>query len=117
MEKSGYILLVEDEIIPAMQMTVELQRAGFRVLDFVCTGEEAVACALKEKPDLILMDINLAGKIDGIEAATIIRKISSSVKIIMVTDYNEELLKQKAFNTGVNDYLLKEELTKLKNYL
>ena len=79
-------------------------------------GLMAVDNFLFHKPEIVLMDVKMA-VMDGIEAATIIRKISSSVKIIMVTDYNEELLKQKAFNTGVNDYLLKEELTKLKNYL
>lgn len=55
------------------------------------------------------------GDKDGIEAAAIIRKIFSCVKIIMVTDYNEEQLKQKAFNAGANDYLLKEDLIKLKD--
>jgi CheY-like chemotaxis protein len=95
MVKARRILLVEDEIILAMQMKSELQRAGFCVLDFVSTGEEAVACALKEKPDLILMDINLAGKIDGIEAATSI-KAEYSAAVIYLSGYADSRMRDRA---------------------
>lgn len=79
-------------------------------------GLMAVDNFLFHNPEIVLMDIKM-DVMDGIEATRLIRKISSSTKIIMVSDYNEEQLKQKAFNAGANDYLLKEDLLKLKNIL
>lgn len=79
-------------------------------------GLMAVDNFIFHNPEIVLMDIKM-DVMDGIEATRLIRKISSSTKIIMVTDYNEEPLKQKAFNAGANDYLLKEDLLKLKNIL
>ncbi|KAF0140538.1 MAG: two-component system chemotaxis family response regulator CheY [Stygiobacter sp.] len=79
-------------------------------------GLMAVDNFIFHKPEVVLMDIKM-DVMDGIEATRLIRKISPSVKIIMVTDYNEEPLKLKALKAGANDYLLKEELLRLKNML
>lgn len=79
-------------------------------------GLMAVDNFIFHKPEIVLMDIKM-DVMDGIEATRLIRKISPAVQIIMVTDYNEESLKLKAFNAGANEYLLKEELLKLKNLL
>ena len=79
-------------------------------------GLMAVDNFMFHKPEIVLMDIKLK-VMDGIEAAAIIRKISSIVKIIMVTDYNEESLKEKSFKVGANEYLLKENLIDLKKII
>ena len=63
------ILLVEDESIVAMDMERRLSTLGYSVIEHVLSGEDAVAKAEQEKPDLILMDIHLKGKMDGIQAA------------------------------------------------
>ena len=88
---------------------------GYETIE-ASNGLMAVDHFCSHKPEVVLMDIKM-DVMDGIEAARLIRKISSSVKIIMVTDYNEESLKLKAFKAGANDYLLKEDLLRLKNIL
>lgn len=83
------VLLVEDEAIIAMVLRRKLQGAGYRVIGTVATGEEAVALALRDHPDVILMDNYLAGPIDGIEAALRIRA-QSDVPIIFMTGYLQD---------------------------
>lgn len=63
------ILVVEDEIIVAENIRSRLRHFGYEVPVVVDSGEEAVQRAGEIRPDLILMDIRLAGEMDGIEAA------------------------------------------------
>ena len=63
------ILVVEDENIVALDIENRLKNLGFTVLPVISSGEEAVEKAYEYKPDLILMDILLKGKINGIDAA------------------------------------------------
>ncbi|NIR12687.1 MAG: response regulator, partial [Desulfobacterales bacterium] len=63
------ILIVEDEGILAINLKINLSELGYRVLDISPTGEQAVRLAQTLLPDLIVMDIKLAGEIDGIDAA------------------------------------------------
>ena len=75
------ILIVEDEAIIAFEMKTIMESNGYNVVKIVNTGEQAIKTALKEKPDIILMDIRLKGKIDGIEAAS---RIVEKIKIPIV---------------------------------
>lgn len=63
------IVIVEDDFLVGMTSEDTLLEAGYEVLDWVSTGEEAVERALALRPDLVLMDIRLAGAMTGIEAA------------------------------------------------
>ncbi|HML12706.1 MAG TPA: response regulator [Xanthobacteraceae bacterium] len=63
------VLVVEDEFFLAVQIEEWLLQDGFDVVDVVHTGEEAVAVAEAEHPDLVIMDIRLASETDGIAAA------------------------------------------------
>ncbi len=89
------ILLVEDEIFIAMCLEMELKQVNYEVCKRVSTGEEAVSIALQESPDIILMDIRLAGKIDGIEAAKQIR-MNSEIPIIFMTGYLDKTVEERA---------------------
>ena len=62
------ILVVEDEAIIAADIQDRLEDAGYRVIH-TARGEQAVTLAKREKPGLVLMDVNLAGEMDGITAA------------------------------------------------
>ena len=95
MKKKIKILIAEDEIIVARWMKIELEDVGYEVLDYVTTGEKAIESALENKPDIILLDVNLSGKIDGIEAA---EKITDSLNtsIIFMTGYNESSIFERA---------------------
>src|SRR4030043_1856411 len=86
------ILLVEDEVITAMLMKIELRKIGYTVAYHVTTGEDAIINAKQNSPDIILMDIRLAGEIDGIEAASII-KSEFDIPIIFITGYEDQTVR------------------------
>jgi len=67
--KQKRILIVEDERVVAEDIRLTLESLGYAVSAIVSSAEEAVAHAAKDKPDLVLMDIVLQGKMNGIEAA------------------------------------------------
>lgn len=81
-------LIVEDEILIAEELKERLSRLGFEVIGSVDSADEGIAIATGEKPDLILMDIRLKGKKDGIQAACEIRK-QVDLPIIYVTAYSD----------------------------
>jgi CheY-like chemotaxis protein len=66
--------LVEDEFIVAFELKKTLERMGWSVCGIVNSGEDALALAERHRPDLVLMDVNLKGEMDGIEAARRIRQ-------------------------------------------
>ncbi len=102
----NHILLVEDEYISALYLQKKLETLGYKVSGPVTSGEEAIEQARNTKPDLILMDIHLAGKIDGIEAA---RKIITDqpTRIIFMTGYSDKNMKERATSLNPEGYLTK----------
>lgn len=88
MSSINKILLVEDEAIIAMFLRGELSRAGYTVCGVMASGEDTIAFVERELPDLILMDIHLAGDLDGIETA---KRISVRYKtfIIFMSGYDD----------------------------
>lgn len=95
MSEKNRLLIVEDEAIPAMMLKQEMEKAGYEVFKPVATGETAVEVARKNRFDLVLMDINLAGRMDGIEAAAQIMSFSDT-PIVFVTGFSDETVKQRA---------------------
>lgn len=74
------ILIVEDESVVATNLQLSLSEMGYDVVDWVPSGEAAIELAVREHPDVILMDIHLAGAITGIEAARRIwQKVQSPI--------------------------------------
>lgn len=105
MEKKR-IIVVEDDGIISIEIRHLLEAMGYEVVSSVASGEEAVKEALEKIPDLILMDIKLIGKMDGIEAA---EKINSkiNVPIIYLTSYSDKATVKRAEQTKPMDYILK----------
>jgi DNA-binding response OmpR family regulator len=83
------ILVVEDEVVVALDIQTRLIRMGYQVIGRCATGEEAVPLALELKPDLLLMDIMLAGRLNGIAAAHQIRS-KLDVPVIFLTAYSDD---------------------------
>jgi len=100
------ILVVEDEAIVAMGIKQKLEELDYEVVDIVFTGEDAVETALREKPDLILMDIVLKGSMDGIEAAGKIRN-RLDIPVIYLTAYSDEEVLERARITEPYGYIIK----------
>ncbi len=102
------ILIVEDEILVAESLRIDLEKFGFAVLKIVDTGEKAVSSALTEKPDVVLMDITLKGTVNGIEAAEeITRETGGSVPIIILTGYGDKDWHSDWFKENRYEVLLK----------
>jgi PAS domain S-box-containing protein len=100
------ILIAEDEILVARDTENMLLNFGYDVLGIIRTGEEAVARAGELLPDLILMDIRLQGKVDGVEAAAQIRDLYG-LPVIFVTAHADEATLQRSKLTSPIGYLLK----------
>lgn len=83
------ILIVDDDPIIAHLVTTMLQKKGYAIAGIVGTGEEAVIKAAELAPDLIIMDISLAGSLDGMDAATYIFQLFH-YPILFITGITEE---------------------------
>jgi CheY-like chemotaxis protein len=80
------ILIVEDEMITALDIRNQLCRLGYQVSALAKSGDEAVRLSSELDPDLILMDVNLAGPMNGIEASRRIQE-NKYVPVVYLTAY------------------------------
>ena len=100
------ILVVEDEPIVALDLQRHLEKLGYDVPAVAASGEEALASADLSSPDLVLMDINLEGDMDGVETAERMRR-HHRVPVIYLTAYSNDRTLQRAKVTEPYGYLLK----------
>jgi len=98
------ILVIEDDPHLSKIIRSYLERDGYEVIACL-RGDTGLEIALTEKPDLILLDLNLPG-MDGIDVASELRK-EKAIPIIMVTSRVEESDRLEGFNTGADDYISK----------
>lgn len=82
------------------------EEADIKVTDIANNGKELLEILVTKQPDIILMDINMPG-INGLDAAKFVKQSYPSLKIIMLSTYNDEHLVEKAKLLGANGYLLK----------
>ncbi|MCD4703605.1 MAG: response regulator [Methanosarcinaceae archaeon] len=104
--KSTRILVVEDEAIVAMMIKKRLINMGYIVSGVASTGKDAIIKVEGTFPDLVLMDIMLKGDMDGIEAASEIRK-RFSIPIVYLTAYSDEATLERAKLTEPYGYIMK----------
>jgi CheY-like chemotaxis protein len=100
------ILIVEDSMIVSTHIRALLSEEGYEVLAVLTTGEESIRYSQQNHPDLILMDIILAGEINGIEAAEQIRSSCES-PVIFLTAMTDKSTLDKAKRTGPYSYIVK----------
>jgi len=100
------ILIVEDEQIVAKDIEQNLKKLGYNTVGIASVGEDAIKKAEKEKPDMVLMDIMLKGKMTGIEAAKHIRE-NFDIPVIYLTAYADEDTLEQAKITEPHGYIIK----------
>lgn len=100
------ILVVEDEVIVADDIRRSLQNLGYDVTSIASSGEIAIKKVEENTPDLVLMDIMLQGKMDGIEAASQI-KSRFDIPVVYLTAYSDEKIMERAKITEPFGYLIK----------
>ncbi|MDD5142342.1 response regulator [Methanoregula sp.] len=100
------ILVVDDEAIITMQLEERLHAMGYTVIGMAASGEDAIEKARRLSPDLILMDIVMPGKLNGIEAAKVIAD-ELSIPVVFVTSYADDTIIEKAKQVGPYGYIVK----------
>ena len=100
------ILIVEDERIVAKDIKQNLNKLGYNITGIASEGDDAIQKAEKEKPDLVLMDIKLKGKMSGIDAAKQIRE-KFDIPIVFLTAYADEATLKSAKIAEPHGYIIK----------
>ena len=100
------ILVVDDEAIITMQLEERLSAMGYTIAGMAASGEEAIDKARRIHPDLVLMDIVMPGKMNGIEAAKIITG-ELDIPVVFVTSYADDTIIEKAKHVRPYGYIVK----------
>jgi PAS domain S-box-containing protein len=100
------VLIVEDEAIIASFIQLKLEELGYQVVAKALTGEQAIRSANDHQPDIILMDINLEGTIDGIQAVEEITK-TLDIPVIYLTASSDEYTVNRLMKTEPHGFLIK----------
>ncbi|MDD1715843.1 MAG: response regulator [Methanolinea sp.] len=100
------ILVVDDEAIITMQLEERLNAMGYTVAGMSASGEDAIEKARRLTPDLVLMDIVMPGKLNGIEAAKTIAG-DLDIPVVFVTSYADDAIIEKAKQVGPYGYIVK----------
>ena len=104
--KKDSVLIVEDDFIVAKVIEKNLLDLGYAVAGLVATGEEAIAKAGSEKPDLVLMDIHLQGNMDGIAASETIHA-KFGIPVVFLTALSDRQTFDRALVTAPYGYIIK----------
>lgn len=99
-------LIVEDEALIAEELSERLSSLGFSVIGAVDSADEGIDIATREQPELVLMDIRLRGKKDGVQAAEEIRR-RVDVSIVYVSAHSDLATVNRAKNTDHDGFILK----------
>lgn len=99
------ILVVEDEAITALNLKLDLEDLGYEVIDPVDNGKDAIEKAKENFPDIVLMDINIKGDMNGIEASEEISELG--IPIIFLTANTDDYTAFEALKTAPYGYLSK----------
>ncbi len=105
-KKATSVLIVEDDIITASYIKRQLEKEGYQVPATISTGEEAVAFCDMNTPDIVLMDLQLAGEMDGIEAARRI-KAKHDISLLYASGNAEDFSLVKAQKTSPLGFIVK----------
>ncbi len=101
------ILIVEDEMIIAAKISLHLTQLGYEVAGIIPRGEEVNLHCQQSPPDLLLLDINLKGSMDGIETATQLQTAGINIPIIYLTANADEHTFERAKHTRPHAFISK----------
>ena len=100
------VLVVEDESLVSRDIQSSLKKIGYTVSAAVNSGEKAISEIEEDRPDIVLMDIMLKGKMSGIDAAAAIRE-RFDIPVVFLTAYADDSTLGKAKTTEPYGYILK----------
>lgn len=100
------ILIVEDDAIISMDIEQRVKKHGYIVSGVVDRPEKVFANVMNERPDIILMDINIKGDMDGVEVAEKLLD-EFDIHVIYITAYSDMSMRERALKTEPLGYLVK----------
>ena len=103
---SKSILIVEDEAILAMEYIVLVREMGYNVTRIAFNGQDAIWISKQYRPDVVLMDITLAGTMNGIDAAEVIQT-QFDIPVVFITGNSDRDTKERASGINPAGYLQK----------
>lgn len=105
--KNVNILIAEDEVFVGKDIKLQLEEMGYKVCQIAASGEEAIRAVAIHSPDLIIMDINLNGQMDGIQAVEKIKFTFGDIPVIFLTSLTDDETFHRAKMTGPSVFLNK----------
>ena len=106
MNKGKKILIIDDAMIMRNLLKNILRMKGYTICGEAETGEEGIELYRKERPDLTICDINMAG-MNGIECLRQILEFNPSAKVVMCTSMGERCFAEEAVEIGAKGYIVK----------
>jgi CheY-like chemotaxis protein len=100
------ILLVEDDDVIARVADWRLKTLGYTVCGRATTGAEAIDLVVNTRPDLVLMDIDIGGDVDGIETANMIKK-AFNIPVVFVTSHSDGPTIERARAANPDGFIVK----------
>jgi two-component system NarL family response regulator len=101
------VLVVDDHPVVRQGLVALLEGPGIEVVGEAANGVEAVAAFTRLHPDVTLMDVRMPG-MSGVEAITIIRRLSPEARVIVLTTYDGDAWVKRALEAGAAGFLLKD---------
>lgn len=99
------VLIVEDDSSYSLELEILVEKLGYKITSVVDNSAEAVETILIDKPDLILMDIDIKGRLTGIEVAEKTKHLA--IPVLFITSFGDETNYQQAQNLNPVGYLVK----------
>lgn len=100
------ILIAEDDFVVAKNLSITLEERGYEVLGVCESGEELLQQLSQNPPDIAIMDINLAGLLDGVEVTALI-KSKTNIPVLYLTSDRDQSTLERAKLTNPDGYLIK----------
>lgn len=106
-ENCNKVMIVEDDLLLLLVEERLVKKLGYTVIGTACEGELAIDKIRRLQPDILMIDINLKGHIDGIDVVQTLKKEGRDLPVIFLSGEEDPDVISKAKQTGCVDYLLK----------
>ncbi len=106
MSEKTKILIAEDDFVVSKNLSVTLEDRDYEILGICESGEELLQCLSQNSPDIIIMDINLAGIMDGVETTALVKN-KTTIPVLYLTSDRDKSTLERAKLTNPDGYLIK----------